>query len=300
MELKRVELKKVELTDREIIQKYLSCKKDKCCDMTFANIYLWSRKYKVKYMFMENCLVFADAENPWCFSFPYGKREDQRKAIAALCEQAQAEGRKIRWYLVTPSDFAWMEQWFPGEYQIEYDRDTADYVYDVAKLVNLSGKKYHGKKNHINKFKSLYPDWSYEKITDENVEECFQMALQWRAANGCEEDEEKRDEMCVTLNALRLMKELGLTGGLIRAEGKVVAFSIGEVLNDDMYVVHIEKAFSDVPGAYPIINQQFLIHEALEYTYVNREDDAGSEGLRKAKESYHPEFLMEKGMAVHF
>lgn len=89
--------------------------------------------------------------------------------------------------------------------------------------------------------------------------------------------------MCVTMNALRLMNELQLTGGLLRVDGKVVAFSIGEELNKDMYVVHIEKAFSNMNGAYQMINQQFVLHEAMDYKYVNREDDAGSEGLRKAK-----------------
>ena len=136
-------------------------------------------------------------------------------------------------------------------------------------------------------------------MTKDNVEDCFQMALKWRTQNGCEEDEEKRAEMCVTLNALRLYKELHLTGGVLRAEGRVVAFTLGEKLNPDMFVVHIEKAFADVPGAYPMINQQFLLHEAQEYLYVNREDDAGSDGLRKAKESYRPVFLMEKGIVTH-
>lgn len=122
------------------------------------------------------------------------------------------------------------------------------------------------------------------------------MALEWRNRNGCEEDEEKSAEICVTLNSLRLFEELKLRGGLIRAGGRVVAFTIGEPVCDDTMVVHIEKAFADVQGAYPIINQQFLVHEAAEYRYVNREEDLGEEGLRKAKESYHPVFLQEKGV----
>ena len=102
--------------------------------------------------------------------------------------------------------------------------------------------------------------------------------------------------MCVTLNSLRLFEELNLRGGLLRANGEVVAFSIGEPLCDDTMVVHIEKAYADVQGAYPMINQQFLIHEAAGFKYVNREEDMGDEGLRKAKESYRPAFLQEKGL----
>ena len=122
------------------------------------------------------------------------------------------------------------------------------------------------------------------------------MALLWRRENGCEEDEEKNAEMCVALNSLRLFEELKLTGGLLRVRGEVVAFTIGEPACDDTFVVHIEKARADVEGAYTVINQQFVSHEvAGKYKYVNREDDVGTEGLRKAKLSYHPEFLVEKG-----
>ena len=161
---------------------------------------------------------------------------------------------------------------------------------------SLAGKKLHGKRNHINKFKALYPDWSYEPLNDDNVEDCFQMALKWRNKNGCEDDPEKNAEMCVTLNSLRLYKELGLKGGVLKADGKIVAFTVGEPVSDDTFVVHIEKAFAEVDGAYPMINQQFVQHECMEYEYVNREEDTGAEGLRKAKLSYRPAFLEEKGI----
>ena len=174
--------------------------------------------------------------------------------------------------------------------------DYADYVYETEKLATLAGKKLHGKRNHINKFKTLYPDWTYESLSDDNVEDCFQMALEWRNQNGCEDDPEKNAEMCVTLNSLRLYKELGLKGGVLKAGGRIVAFTVGEPLCDDTFVVHIEKAFPDVDGAYPMINQQFVQHECMDYKYVNREEDTGAEGLRKAKLSYKPAFLEEKGV----
>lgn len=295
----KLELKKIKLEDKDWMTRYLDTKTDKGCDLCFPNIYLWGRKYQTGYEIVDNCLIFADINDLGSTSFPLGEKEDVRKAILTLEEIFRDMGKEFCLHLVSPSDFAMLEEWFPGKYQITYERDIADYVYASEKLIALSGKKYHGKKNHINKFKDLYPDWSYEPITDENVEECFQMALKWRQLNGCEEDEEKRAEMCVTLNALRLLKELDLKGGLIRADGQVVAFSIGEQLNPDMFVVHIEKAFADVPGAYPIINQQFVLHEASSYPYVNREDDSGVPGLRRAKESYKPEFMLEKGLVTH-
>ena len=197
---------------------------------------------------------------------------------------------------MTPDNFELLEKWYPGRFQIEYERDNADYVYESEKLVALPGKKLHGKRNHVNKFKSIYANrWSYESISKENVEECFQMALRWRNDNGCNEDLEKNAEMCVTLNALRLFEELGLTGGVLRVDGEIVAFTIGEPVCSDTFVVHIEKAYAEIPGAYNMINQQFVEHECMDYTYVNREEDTGAEGLRRAKLSYRPVFLVEKG-----
>ncbi len=125
------------------------------------------------------------------------------------------------------------------------------------------------------------------------------MALKWRNLNGCEDDEEKNSEMCVTLNSLRLYKELNLIGGLLRVGDEIVAFTIGEAVNDDTFVVHIEKAYADIEGAYTMINQQFVEHEiAGKYKYTNREDDVGEEGLRKAKLSYKPVFMVEKGVVT--
>ena len=112
-------------------------------------------------------------------------------------------------------------------------------------------------------------------------------------------NEEKNAEMCVALNALRLYEELHLTGGLLRVGGEVAAFTLGTPANEDTFVVHVEKARNDIDAAYTMINQQFVIHEIVDkYKYVNREDDVGMEGLRRAKLSYQPEFLVEKGFVT--
>ena len=129
----------------------------------------------------------------------------------------------------------------------------------------------------------------------ENLEECFQMALKWRKENGCNDDTDKNAEMCVTMNALRLFEELDLKGGILRIDGKIVAFTIGEPLSEDTFVVHIEKALGEIEGAYTMINQQFVQHAVWIINTVNREEDTGSEGLRKAKRSYRPVFMVEKG-----
>lgn len=292
------EFKRPELEDKELISSYFAKAPGRSCERTFVNVYLWSRHYKVKFAVIEDALVFRDEGDGFAFSYPAGKDEAVKKALEALMEYCRERKCPFRLYNVTEEHFAQLCGWFPDRFQIRYDRDAADYVYETEKLATLTGKKLHGKRNHINKFKALYPDWSYESLNDDNVEECFQMALKWRNQNGCDDDAEKNAEMCVTLNSLRLYKELGLRGGVLKIGEKIAAFSVGEPLCSDTFVVHIEKAFPDIEGAYPMINQQFVLHECMDYTYVNREEDTGAEGLRKAKLSYRPVFMVEKGIVT--
>lgn len=293
-----IAFKRPELEDQEIIRSYFEKAPSRSCERTFANVYLWSRQYHVKYAIVEDALIFMDDEYELAYAYPAGEPEAVKRALERLMQYSKEKNAPFRLYNVTAENFAQLDAWYPGQFQIEYDRDEADYVYETEKLTTLAGKKLHGKRNHINKFKTLYEDWNYESLSEENVEECFQMALRWRNQNGCEEDHAKNAEMCVTLNSLRLFRELGMVGGVLRVQGQIVAFCIGEPLCEDTFVVHIEKAFPDVEGAYPMINQQFVQHECQGYLYVNREEDTGAEGLRKAKLSYRPVFLVEKGLVT--
>lgn len=291
--------KRPELEDKDLITSYLERDPQRSCEGTFVNIYLWSRQYYDKYAIIEDTLVFQNVPDSGVYSYPVGYPEDVKKAIDFLLAYESSQGRALKLVNMLENRAKRLEEWYPGQFEMTYERDWADYVYEREKLATLAGKKLHGKRNHINKFKANHGDnWSYESITDENVEECFQMALKWRTENGCEEDAEKNKEMCVTLNSLRLFKELGSVGGILRVDGEIVAFTIGEPATEkDTFIVHIEKAFSGVDGAYPMINQQFVQHECEGYTYINREDDTGAEGLRKAKLSYRPVFMVEKGTA---
>lgn len=298
--MEEIQFKRAELEDRELISRYFEQYTSRSCERTFANVYLWSRQFPVKWAIVEDTLVFkSQDEAHLAFAYPVGEKESIKKVLKILMEYSREQGEAFQLYNVTPEHFAQIEEWYPGRFQIAYNRDIADYVYETEKLATLSGKKLHGKRNHINKFKALYENrWTYESVTKDNVEDCFQMALKWRNQNGCEEDQDKRSEICVTLNALRLFEELKLKGGVLRIDGEVVAFTLGEPVCPDTFVVHIEKAFSDVQGAYPMINQQFVEHECRGYLYVNREEDTGAEGLRKAKLSYRPVFMVEKGMVT--
>lgn len=293
----RILWKELQLTDRELIESYYEKEPVRNCEFTFANNYLWKPFYPIFFGVVEDNLVFESGEAGMSVSFPLGTA-DLKRTVDALTEWFGQVGRPFKMHLVSPAQFEKLEAAYPGRFQIEYDRDFADYVYERDKLKNLSGKSLHGKKNHCNKFKKLYPDWRYEPITPENVDACIAMAQEWWELNNFGEGGEKEEEIAVTLSALKNMEVLGLSGGMLYAGGRVVAFTVGEPCGADMFVVHFEKAFADVEGAYSMINQQFVEHEMEGYTYVNREDDAGSEGLRKAKLSYHPVFLMEKGLVT--
>lgn len=290
-----IPFKKPELEDRTAIMRHFLGTQFRGCERTFANIYLWARFYHVVWAEVGDTVIFrSEFGGGYSYTYPAGKG-DRRAALEQILKECETKGHAFRLHGVSKAEYEELERYFPGRFKVEWPRDAEDYVYETEKLIRLSGKKYHSKKNHINQFKAACPDWSYEPVTDDNVEECFQMALEWRTLNGCEDDPEKNKEMCVSLNSLRLFKELELRGGLLRVNGKVVAFTLGEPVCDDTFVIHIEKAYADLHGAYPMINQQFLEHEVSGYTYVNREDDAGEEGLRKAKLSYHPAFMAEKG-----
>ena len=289
-----IEFRKPVTEDKDFVIGYIKQKKTRSCEDTFGNILLWARFYNIHIAEVEGMLVSATLGKNWSFHYPYGNG-DAKKCIETLMAYSEEQGREFRMHCVTPEEFEELEQMFPGEFQIEYHRDIADYIYEAEKLRTLSGKKYHGKKNHVNKFKKTYENWEYVSLNSENVEEAFQLLLEWKNLNLCHENHEKNVESCVAANYLRLFEELGACGGMLRVNGQAVAFTVGEKVCDDTMVVHIEKALTEYEGAYPMINQQFVEHECQDVIYVNREDDVGDEGLRRAKLSYRPIFMIEKG-----
>ena len=173
---------------------------------------------------------------------------------------------------VTPEGIAYLNEVYPGKFTYEASRDDFDYIYSSRDLIDLSGKKYHGKRNHISYFKKNF-DWQYERITPENIEECRRMNEEWEALNSERKPEEIATEQRAVNHAFNHFWELGLVGGLIRTQDGVVA--------------------------YPIINNEFARNELSGYRYINREEDTGDEGLRKAKLSYYPEILLEKHLAYY-
>ena len=195
----------------------------------------------------------------------------------------------------------------PGEYRLEPDRDGWDYIYQVERLAELKGKKLQAKRNHINRFLERYPDWQVEEITTKNLGECVVMDLEWnrlyRTENGDAEKEARTrlDERHAMFKAFSTYEQLDLYGLLLRAEGRVLAFTMGSLINEETIDVHFEKAYGEIQGAYPMINREFARWVRENHPHVlwlNREDDMGLEGLRRSKNSYHPDRMVEKYLAV--
>ena len=291
-----MEIYKPSLENIGLLKKYLGYNKYFGCELTAANNILWSEFYDTGFVIVDDMLSYCKIEDgkPVAFTFPIGEH-NPRKAFDSLCKELIESGLEPTFYLVHPEMFEQIEEWYPEKYKIEYGRDDADYLYEYKTLSELKGKKLHGKRNHINRFEENFSDYKFEEIDDSNYEECIEMAYNWERENNIDGEADKLYERNIIEKALKNRESLGLVGGLIRVDDRVIAFTLGEPINDSCFVVHFEKAYSDIQGAYPMINREFVRRKLKGYKYINREEDLGIPGLRHAKTSYQPIRLVEKG-----
>lgn len=287
------ELHTVSLEDKDWINEILSEVPFFTCEYPFGNIFSYGAKMEIKVGNVKGCLVTKCVKDDYVmYCCPVGKG-DMKCAVQFILDDAAADGRDFEIFGISPDSAAFIDKEFHGVFDIFLVRDTFDYIYNSEDLINLAGKKYQPKRNHISYFMKNN-NWSYEKITKENIPECFEMSKLWLEGALPEYREELEDELKIIGRVFENYDELGYVGGLLRVDGRVVAYTMGERINDEIFSVHIEKAFSDIRGAYPMINQQFVKNELSGYKYINREDDTGAENLRKAKLSYYPAILAEK------
>lgn len=285
----------ITLEDKKWAEAYLRASGFQGCDYSFANLFLWRNISQVQLAEYAGMLCIRSkrlSRDQYIYTFPAGNG-DLKKAVEAMRQDAGQEKNPfiLRGMIQTQKER--LEQLFPGQFDYESIRKEWDYLYLVEDLTRLAGKKYHGKRNHIARFLEL-GEWKFEPITSENKEECMEMCSHWYKKQ--EEDGRLASltDRVVVEDAFRYFEILKLSGGALYLNGEIVGITMGEPLNDDTYVVHIEKAFADIQGAYPMLNQQFVTEVMQSYTYVNREEDDGNEGLRKAKEAYHPVRMLEK------
>ena len=289
-----IPFEKIDPAQREAFNALL-LKNNKGCEYSFTNLCIWGRQQAA---FVDGFLVlFSQFDRKAVYPFPVGQG-DIRPVLDAIIHDAGMRGIPCCITGLNEANVATLEQYYPGKFRIHCDRGGFDYVYNIDDLADLKGRKFQKKRNHVNRFRTLYPDWRVETLTPANIDAVREMAAQWYQVRL--EHDPQADfhlEQRALRRALDRYEALGLEGMVLYDGDRVIAFSIASPLSDDTMDVHFEKAREDVDGAYTAINQafsQYLRDKYLHIRYLDREEDMGLEGLRKAKLSYCPDHLTEK------
>ena len=284
----------ISLSDMDAYEKIAIESEIEACDYTFANNFIWAEHYNIGVAFYKECvLIKYIVDDIIMFGYPIGKNKcDRLECINFLKELCKKCGISLILTVITEKNRQELQDNFYGDFEIDVYRDSFDYVYFREKLATLSGKKLSAKRNHINRF-CENGSWSYDIIKESDFAECMTLAKEWIDDKANAEIKELLAESEALETAFKYFTELGLAGGLIRQNGRIVAFSVGERLNKDTFVVHFEKADKAIQGAFQIINREFAKNNP-DYIFFNREDDTGDMGLRKSKMSYHPDIFIKK------
>lgn len=288
------DFKPIELADRDMLREIVWEYQPVTSELTFTNLFIWRTHYKTLWSLFKDWLIVLCADSggrPYALQpiGPASRREAtkmlfgwlrEEKGLSAPCIE-RADKRFIS-ELGNEKDFI-----------IEPEREHFDYVYLRDDLAKLAGRKYHGKKNHVNKIMQTHA-CTYAEINETYIQDCLAMQDTWCTCHKCAEDMNLMGEWGAIGDLLKHFQNLKVQGSVILINGKVEAFTIGELLNEQTAVVHIEKANTGINGLYTLINQQCCEKAWQNVSYVNREQDLGNEGLRQAKLSYHPDYLSEK------
>ncbi len=294
-----LEFKTIELQDKEWADRLLAFSNYRGAEYCFTNLFIWDGIYKSQIGRYKDFLLLRTGDpGERNYLYPAG-RGDIREVIEILEADSAKDGSPFSIIGVTKESREELEKMFPHKFRFTAVRDSFDYIYDSEKLITLAGKRLQPKRNHLNYFINNY-NWSYQDLTPRLIDEVHAFNDEWCRRVECKKVETLSWESCAVEKCLGNYEALNVKGGILRVDGEIVAYSVGEVINSDTVIVHIEKAFYDVRGAYPMINREFASKIAAGYKYINREDDIGDEGLRKAKESYYPAFMLEKFRAELF
>ena len=292
-----IPFKDVTLADRDTITSFTMKSDRRNCDLSFSNLCSWRFLYDTQFAVVDNFLVFKFwAGEQLAYMMPVGTG-DLKAVLWELIEDARKENQHFCMLGVCSNMRADLEAILPEQFTFTEDRDYADYIYLRSDLSTLKGKKFQAKRNHINRFRNTYPDYEYTPITPDRIQECLDLEAEWCKVNNCDQQEGTGNERRALIYALHNFEALGLTGGILHVNAKIVAFTFGMPINHETFGVHVEKADTSIEGAYAMINYEFANRIPEQYIYINREEDLGLEGLRKAKLSYQPVTILEKYMA---
>jgi uncharacterized protein len=276
----------LDLPDRPLVNDYLRRYPPRTSELTFTNLYAWRQTRPILVdIFKESLIFFAETrKGRVVFGKPAGP-----VSLAEVIDEYEGTITGVDRYPGADID----ELRLPSGAKVVEDRDNADYVYLRAALASLAGRNYTKKRNRINQCLAAY-SCTYEEITPELVPQCLAMQDRWCTERDCKAEPGLCGEYQAIEETLLHFQDFGLTGGAIRIDGTIEAFTIGEALNPSTAVCHFEKAMSQFHGLGQLINQRFAENNLAGFTHVNREQDLGIPGLRQSKESYYPDHLVPK------
>lgn len=289
-----------EAEDEDWINSCIAVSGTMASDASFANIYLLRNKYSTKISRYKDFIIRKySGKGARCgYTFPLGKG-DVAKALAEIEKDAKECGERLQFAFVTEEQKEVLENAMPARFCYSSDAGDSDYIYLKGELASLSGKAFHKKKNHFSKFVRTYPDYKYYEIGTCNIYDAQKVADAWYYEHLQDEDASQLAEYKAIKEALDNFEELGLIGGIIYVNDSPCAMTIASKINENTVDVHFEKAVGEyaLNGGYAAINK--LFSEKLDgVTWLNREEDIGIEGLRKAKLSYRPKIMLKKYSAV--
>ncbi|MFC1825077.1 DUF2156 domain-containing protein [Thermodesulfobacteriota bacterium] len=287
-------LKHLQMEDREFIHEKLRQYRPQTSEWTFTNLFIWHAHYHFHWSTYQDWVLIVcevQGQKPYALQ-PIGpsSRLEPTLRLLAWMEKTWGTGAAR---IERADERLVSELGGNSGLMIEPTREHFDYIYQTTDLIKLNGRKYHGKRNHLNKFRRHH-SFSYASLHAEHIASCLDLSESWCEWRRCEEDLNLTGESEAIRHALKHFQDLEIQGGVILMGDSVKAFALGELVNDQMAVVHIEKADPQIPGLYALINQQFCEHAWQDVPWINREQDLGEPGLRKAKLSYVPDHLIEK------
>lgn len=290
---------RITLEDKDTYEKYLLTAPERGCEYSFANLFSWGRQ---EIAFLHGCAsLFSHFYGRTVYPFPIGDG-DKRAVLEEIIADSRERGIPCRITGMTQADKEDLERWFPGKFSVRAARDGFDYVYAIDALADLRGKKLQKKRNHFNRFQASRPDYRVEPIGCENIDRVREMVGQWYEAR--QKTDPDGDYLLESLAMEKVFSHYAALGmeGLILLDGEeILAMTIGSKNSEITFDIHFEKARETADGAYPAINCEFARFLRLKYPevrYLNREEDMGLEGLRKAKLSYYPDHMVEKYKAL--
>jgi hypothetical protein len=282
--------KPITLEDQKRYRERLNRCPQVASDYSFVNLWGWALEYGLELAWDADLVWIRQTLPAPVYWAPVGPWDaiDWHSRIAAL-EPSGPTFRRVPQLLLD----AWQAVW-GDRIQVTETRSDWDYLYTVKELVELRGKRFHKKKNLLNQFLKNY-DYTYVPLGSQMVREALDLQEEWCVWRDCESSETLAAENRAIERVFTAWDSLeGITGGALRVEENLLAYTIADPLSEDMLVIHFEKGCSQAKGVYQAINQMFLAREAGGYATVNREQDLGDKGLRKAKLSYNPIGFLKK------